>query len=341
MPSRRAVLTRPTVTDGGGHVEPTSYGRTRGVLVLLTYADDLCDEFVGDRRMIRQVIDNLLSNASKFTDQGRIDVVVEEDKSAEESGMKTTVHFRVIDTGTGILQGRKEAVIDEFVQADLGVRSLHGGSGLGLSIVRSLCRLMGGEVEIESTSKAGTTFHFWLQLGVKRSNSMDATASSSRPSIRPNLLSELHVLVAEDTRLLSKLIKRLVEKEGGKCTVTEDGQQVVDAYSRNPKCFDVILMDLIMPVLSGYEATEQIRTLEKIEDPCRHIPVIAVTAHAFERDRQRCLEAGMDEYIRKPIDRSIIVNTILRLVKRGTANGSINKTLTLCQSPRVDHLDAK
>jgi signal transduction histidine kinase/CheY-like chemotaxis protein len=291
----------------------------RGISVSLTYAEDLCDEFVGDRRMIRQVIDNLLSNASKFTYQGRIAVVVEGHRTADEKHI--IVHVRVTDTGTGIAQNRKEAVFDEFEQADLGVRSLHGGSGLGLSTVRSLCQLMGGEVEIESTSTAGTTFHFWLRLGVKMAHSMDATASP-RPSISHNSLHGLHILVAEDTRLLSKLMKRLIEKEGGECTVEEDGQRAVDVYSLHPRRFDVILMDLIMPVLTGYEATERIRALERAEAAFRHIPIIALTAHAFESDRQRCLEAGMDEYVRKPVDRSTIVTTILRLVKGGPVKQS-------------------
>jgi signal transduction histidine kinase/CheY-like chemotaxis protein len=266
----------------------------RGIQVLLTYDKDLGDEFVGDRRLIRQVINNLLSNASKFTDQGCIEVVV--NGKEDVGGHQTTVHFRVIDTGTGITESRREAVFEEFEQADLGIRSLHGGSELGLSIVRSLCRMMGGEVQIESTSSKGTTFHFWVRLGVRFTDSADMATPWS-PSIGPNSLQGLHILVAEDTRLLSKLIKRLLENEGGICTMTEDGQQAVDMYSSNPKLFDVILLDLIMPVLTGYEATEKIRALEKSElSP--HIPIIAVTAHAFERDRLKCLEAGMDEYVR-------------------------------------------
>jgi CheY-like chemotaxis protein len=287
----------------------------QAIRVECRYGKTLPDEFVGDRRKLRQIIDNLISNAYKFTNTGTISIIVAARAQDPGAGMMF-VDFWIEDTGSGIPTGREETIFDEFVQGDLGIRAVHGGSGLGLSIVRSLCRLMGGNVEIAHTSPKGSSFHFWIRLGICGGPSSDMGPPTA--TFRETPLSGLHVLVAEDTALLRKLVKRLVEKAGGACTVTEDGQQAVDTYRATPFLFDAILMDVQMPCLDGIEATRCIRELEEAGKVPGRVPIVALTAHAQDSDQQHCMSAGMDDYIRKPIDRSIIVSSILRLTAKAS-----------------------
>lgn len=282
--------------------------RPRGIKLAFQYASDLGDEFLGDRQKVRQVIVNLLSNAAKFTERGRISVTVSKGRSVPPHVQ--FVDVRVEDTGCGIPEDRLEEVFHEFVQGDLGVKTNYGGSGLGLSIVRSLCKLMGGDVEIENSTPAGTCFHFWLKL--KALSSFRKAKTVIKTCEAPNPLSGLHVLVAEDTRLLLKLIDRLLKKEGAEVTLTADGVEVLEAYQANPAAYSAILMDLQMPRMDGYEATRRIRALEADGALIGRIPIIALTAHAMDSDAERCRAVGMNDYIRKPVDRTIIVSTLLR-----------------------------
>lgn len=281
---------------------------SRSIQLRFEYEGDLDHNFLGDRRKIRQVIDNLLSNSAKFTDQGSISVLVGKGRFVPPHTQ--FVDVRVADTGCGIPENRLEDIFLEFVQVDQATRTRYGGSGLGLSIVRSLCKLMGGDVEIEHSSPEGTCFHFWLQLNCMSSFRKSETVIKTYEA--PNPLQGLHVLVAEDTRLLSKLIERMLKKEGADVTLTADGVEVVEAYHANSTTFSAILMDLQMPRMDGYEATRKIRALEAEGALPGRIPIIALTAHAMDSDEEQCRKVGMDDYLRKPSDRRIIVATLLR-----------------------------
>lgn len=280
----------------------------RGIRLSLEYGSDLMDEFLGDRRKIRQVIMNILNNSAKFTEKGLISV-----RASKGRFVPPHVQFvdvRVEDTGCGVPDNRLEDIFQEFVQGDPVVRTAQAGSGLGLSIVRSLCKLMGGNVEIENSSPAGTCFHFWLKL--KLLSSFRKAETVIQTCEEPNPLQGIHVLVAEDTRLLLKLIERLLKKEGAEVTLTADGVEVVEAYQANPLAYSAILMDLQMPRMDGYEATKRIRLLEATGQVPGRIPIIALTAHAMDSDAERCRAVGMEDYLRKPLDKSIIVSTLLR-----------------------------
>jgi signal transduction histidine kinase/ActR/RegA family two-component response regulator len=283
----------------------------RGIKASLWYEPNMVDEFLGDRRKIRQILDNLLSNSAKFTDAGHIRVSVS--KGRFVLPYTQFVDVRVEDTGCGIPENRIEEIFQEFVQGNPGIRSKYGGSGLGLSIVRSLCKLMGGDIEVESNSPSGTCFHFWLRLANVTSFRKSVTVIKTLDA--PNPLRGLHILVAEDTRLLSKLIERLLVKEGAEVTLTADGIEVVDAYRATPVAFSAILMDLQMPRMDGYDATKTIRRLEQSSVLPGRIPIIALTAHAMDSDAAMCKEVGMDDYLRKPLDRATIVATLLRRCK--------------------------
>lgn len=288
---------------------------SRGIHLKFEYGSDLGQDFLGDRRKIRQVVDNLLSNAAKFTDRGSISVIVSKGRFVPPHTQ--FVDVRVADTGCGIPDNRLEDIFLEFVQVDQAARTRYGGSGLGLSIVRSLCKLMGGDVEIEHSSPEGTCFHFWLQLNSLASFRKSETVIKTYEA--PSPLLGLHVLVAEDTRLLCKLIERLLQKEGASVTLTADGVEVVETYQANPTTFSAILMDLQMPRMDGYEATRKIRALEAEGALPGKIPIIALTAHAMDSDEEQCRKVGMDDYIRKPIDKQTIISTLLRKT-RGVAN---------------------
>jgi signal transduction histidine kinase len=193
----------------------------RGVRTWLQYGDGLSDAVIGDRRKLRQVVDNLLSNAAKFTESGQIGVVA---RRGAEGPDDSRVEISVCDTGHGIPSGMEEDVFCEFVQGD-NVRVVHGGTGLGVSIVRSLCRLMGGDIEVADSGPRGTTFKFWVRLVL--AGSFRAQDVVVRAIDAPVPLKGLHVLVAEDTRLISRLIERLLTKEGAEATMTADGLELL------------------------------------------------------------------------------------------------------------------
>ncbi|GAQ90534.1 hypothetical protein KFL_006520100 [Klebsormidium nitens] len=249
----------------------------------LRYGDGLAEDVIGDRRKLRQVLDNLLSNAVKFTRSGEIGISARRTSDAPDGSSR--VEISVSDTGCGIPHGMEEAMFREFVQAE-NVREVHGGTGLGLSIVRSLCRLMGGDVEVASTGPEGTTFRFWIRLRLAASFRAQDSIVSTLESQNP--LKGLRILVAKDTRLISKLIERLLTKEGAEPTMTADGIELMDAYVAAPDEYSAILMDLQMPRLNGYDATRRIRAMEAAGSLPGKIPIIALTAHAMDSDAAEC-----------------------------------------------------
>lgn len=280
----------------------------RGIQLSLEYGSDLVEEFLGDRRKLRQVIDNLLNNAAKFTDSGSIRIRVSKGRFVPPHVQ--FVDVRVEDTGCGIPEDKMEDIFHEFVQGSQAVKTLLGGSGLGLSIVRSLCKLMGGDVEIESSSPSGTCFHYWVKLKTVTSFRKAETVIQTYEA--PNSLAGMHILVAEDTRLLAKLIERMLTKQGAEVTLAADGVEVVEAYEANPVRYSAILMDLQMPRMDGYDATRKIRALEAGGGVPGSVPIIALTAHAMDSDAEKCKQVGMNDYLRKPLDVKIIVATLLR-----------------------------
>lgn len=295
----------------------------QGVITSLKYGEHIPTEFVGDRRVLRQILDNLLSNAAKFTDCGRIEIEVSPRPSRRED--QYTVEILVRDTGIGIPLDRQEAIFEEFVQADEHIKHIYGGSGLGLSIVRSLCRLMGGDIAIETSSNRGTCFKFWLELGIPSASIRRSAIVSETMRNEEAPLQGIHVLVAEDTRLISKIIEKSLTKEGARATMSEDGKAALDIYCERPFDYHIILMDLQMPRMDGYEATKQIRQLESEGALPGQIPIVALTAHAMENDATKCREVGMQDYVRKPWDRKTMLSTILRLArsKRLSRSGSV------------------
>jgi len=216
------------------------------------------------------------------------------------------LHCSVRDTGVGIAAEKLEAIFAPFEQADSSTTRRYGGTGLGLTIARQLVAMMRGELWVESTVDSGSTFHFTTRLGRGRGGAADRPTYASVPAPhRP-----LRVLLAEDNIVNQRLAVRLLEKAGHRVVIAENGLAACAAAAANT--FDLVLMDVQMPDVDGFEATARIRAREQLAGG--HVPIVAMTAHAMSGDRERCLAAGMDEYVSKPVRAESLFRVIDRLV---------------------------
>jgi PAS domain S-box-containing protein len=258
---------------------------------------DVPETLVGDPGVLRQIVVNLVGNAIKFTEHGEVNVRVE--RESEEEG-RACLHFRVEDTGIGIPAESQIGIFDAFAQADSSTTRRYGGTGLGLTISRRLVEMMDGRIWLESTLGKGTAFDFTAWLGKAGQTKPRAVDPLSPPGIHlplPERRTGFHILLAEDNRVNQMLAVRLLEKRGHHVQVAGDGREALEKLKTAD--FDLVLMDVQMPVMGGFEATAAAREMEK--GTGRHIPIVALTAHAVTGDRERCLAAGMDGYVAKPI----------------------------------------
>lgn len=271
-----------------------SQAANKGVALRRALSSDVPPRLVGDPQRLRQVLTNLVGNALKFTEKGEIRIEVSRAESSGQTG-PVGLRFAVVDTGIGIAEADLERIFEAFTQADGSATRRFGGTGLGLAISSQLVRLMGGRLEVESVVGQGSRFSFVLAFCIADAES----PSTVRPSFAPARTANrpLAVLLAEDGPVNQLLVKRLLEKAGHTVTVVDTGAKAVEALARAD--YDVVLMDIQMPGMDGLEATISIRSREA--DGRRRVPVIALTAHAMEGDRERCLAAGMDGYLSKPI----------------------------------------
>ncbi|HMD84157.1 MAG TPA: ATP-binding protein [Terriglobia bacterium] len=262
-----------------GHVEPS---------VPLTV--------LGDPGRLRQILLNLTGNAIKFTERGK--VIVRLDREPAD-GVFVVLHFNVKDSGIGIPAEKQTAIFDAFTQVDGSAARSYGGTGLGLTISKCLVEMMGGRIWVESAPGQGSTFHFTIRLKAGKTVQPSPGASADRkgPSAPMGEKRKLRVMLVEDNAVNQTLAVRLLEKHGHQVTAVGDGRKALATLGQNK--FDLVLMDVQMPVMDGFEATAAIR--EKEQFAGGHLPIIAMTAHAMMGDRQRCLSAGMDGYVSKPI----------------------------------------
>jgi two-component system, sensor histidine kinase and response regulator len=297
------------------------------------------DRLLGDAARLRQVLVNLVGNAIKFTARGKVLVAVDLDAntSAEDSvGLRFRVelHFTVTDTGIGIPADRQEAIFAPFTQADGSMTRLYGGTGLGLAISSQLVGLMGGRIWVESEVGRGSTFHFTAQLARSPSESATAVASlGSTPRIREPVpappVRPLCILVAEDNPFNQRVASLMLAKMGHEATIAVNGREAVVAAAGHS--FDLVLMDLQMPEMDGFQATAAIRSAEA--ETGRHIPIIALTAHALKEDRDRCLAAGMDGYVTKPIEQDKLGQAIEDCVLLARETGPAQSPEVTSESP--------
>ena len=263
----------------------------------------------GDPHRLRQMVSNLVGNAIKFTERGRIDIAGHE---VNRSDGMAVLEFSVKDTGVGVALDKQQQLFQAFRQADSSTTREFGGSGLGLSITRRLAQLMGGEAGLVSEAGSGSTFWFRVRLEILDSS---LEAYHSRPlSLDEDYAKAMSrqltgkILVVDDNAANQTVIKAILSKLGLQCEVVDDGKKAVARVKETP-ALDLVLMDCQMPVMDGFEATRQIRQWE-LEAQRPHLPIVALTAGAFEKDRQRCIESGMDDFLAKPVDIHRIIEVL-------------------------------
>ncbi|MEB1805879.1 MAG: response regulator [Bacillaceae bacterium] len=316
----------------------TAEAAKKGIKLILDMDEGVPEYIQSDEKRLRQVLNNLVGNALKFTEEGS--VVIHVVRSTEING-KAELLFVVEDTGIGIEAQMQEEIFKPFIQVDGSSTRKYGGTGLGLTISRKLVEEMGGEISFTSNLGKGSSFWFYIDAEVDSSPDQDELPSNTliykpfrsigentellkdvnafeqdqhkkraRFNEEANLSQDLkRILVAEDNEVNLNLIKKILEKYGYAVTVVRNGEDAVQMM--RTQTFDLVLMDVQMPVLDGLRATAQIRTWEK--ESQSYTPIIALTAHALQGDRERCVSAGMDSYVSKPLNIKKLIEEIKRL----------------------------
>jgi len=276
----------------------------------------------GDPHRLRQVLLNILGNSAKFTKKGKIRTVVTLEKKEEK---QIFLHFELQDTGIGIPPDKVETIFELFTQADSSTTRKYGGTGLGLSIARKLSQKAGGNCWAESEPGKGSIFHVtsWFKMAAEKVLSKKNDKTLKRNIIIDNLKS-VKILLAEDNPVNQLLAKKLLGKMGYQVDVAANGKIAVDKYAkvleRNDLVYDIIFMDMQMPEMDGIAATKTIREKEKSltsDNNNLHIPIIAMTANVLKEHRKMCFEAGMDDFVAKPIGKDLVNNIIQKWVGQG------------------------
>ncbi len=320
----------------------TLAARQKGLELSWETAPGMPEKLIGDPARLRQILLNLVGNAVKFTDSGRVTVRAEVESLTDHDGL---LRFSVSDTGIGIPAEKRELIFEAFRQADGSTTRKYGGTGLGLAICSRLAALMGGRMWVEGEVGQGSRFYFTARFGLGSAN---AEAPAVEPE-RQEFSSEtngagkrkLRILLAEDHPVNQQLAARLLEKHGHAVTIVANGRAALAAL--DTQSFDLILMDVQMPEMDGLEATGLIRAREKAAG--RRMPILAMTAHAMKSDRERCLAAGMDGYVSKPVRPAELLEAIHTLVEpalspchveRSEASAFRDRANTADSSPRND-----
>ena len=264
---------------------------------------------IGSPGHVKRVLMNILSNAVKYNKENGYVYISCREIPSEQTAM-TTLEFVCRDTGIGMTEAFQKRIFEPFAQEHAGSRTKFAGTGLGMPITKKLVEKMGGTISFESKEGTGTTFVIRIPFRID-TDRKDRTETEEKTETS---IQGLHVLLTEDNELNMEIAEFVLRNEGTVVTKAWNGQEAVDIFRKSsPGEFDVILMDIMMPVMNGYEATKMIRSLDR--EDAKVIPIIAMTANAFIEDRMRAKEAGMDEHIAKPVDRKLLVKVINELVK--------------------------
>ena len=266
-------------------------------------------DFIGSPGYVKRVMMNILSNAVKYNkENGQIYVSCVEIPS--EQPEMTTMEFVCRDTGIGMAEEFQKHIFEPFAQEHTGSRTKFVGTGLGMAISKKLVEEMGGTITFESKKGVGTTFVIRVPFKID----LDADKREESKDVSEKSIKGMHVLLAEDNELNMEIAEFLLQNEGAEVTKAWNGQEIVELFRKSESGeFDVILMDIMMPIINGYEAAKRIRSLDR--EDAKKIPIIAMTANAFTEDRIRAKEAGMDEHVAKPIDVELLIKVIHKLVK--------------------------
>jgi PAS domain S-box-containing protein len=288
-------------------IKPLSVrAREKGIAFGSAIAPGVPPRLLGDPVRLKQILTNVVGNAVKFTEEGSVSV----DVSVTRQDDRPLLHLRVVDTGIGIPPEKLRAIFEPFRQVDGSMTRRFGGTGLGLAIASTLAELMGGGISVDSVPGRGSAFDIAIPAiaapaGVPTESAVSAgIAAAARRAVAPDRVAR--ILVAEDNIVNQRVAAALLTKRGHSVTVVNNGREAIDALGREQ--FDLVLMDVQMPEMDGFEATAAIRALER--DTGRRIRIVAMTAHAMTGDRERCLAAGMDDYLSKPIDQRSLYEVV-------------------------------
>ena len=282
---------------------------------ILTTKKNIRHEWVnGDQLHLMQIFNNLLSNAVKYTQEGgEIQFLVEECET--NSSVYAKYRFLVRDNGIGMSADFKDKIFDAFTRAENSVTNKIQGTGLGMAITRNLVEAMGGTIDVESELGQGSCFEVLIELRIAEDRTVALAAQEDTDEQDGNILQGMRFLCAEDNELNAEILTELLKIEGAECTICENGEEILKAFEQSaPGDYDMILMDVQMPVMNGYEATKAIR--RSSHELAKTIPIIAMTANAFSEDIQHSLAAGMNAHVSKPVEMKVLEKTI-RSIKSG------------------------
>ena len=268
----------------------------------------------GDQVHLMQIFSNLLSNAIKYTQEGgKIQFLVEECET--KSSVYAKYRFLVSDNGMGMSADFKDTIFDAFTRAESSLTNKIQGTGLGMAITRNLVEAMGGTIDVESELGQGSCFEVLMDLKIAEDRTVALAAQEETDEQDGNILQGMRFLCAEDNELNAEILTELLKIEGAECTICENGEEILKAFEQSaPGDYDMILMDVQMPVMNGYEATKAIR--RSSHELAKTIPIIAMTANAFSEDIQHSLAAGMNAHVSKPVEMKVLEKTI-RSIKSG------------------------
>lgn len=282
------------------------HSKVKGLKIEYSIDEDVPQSLLGDPTRLKQLLLNFGGNAVKFTENGSVSILV---SLFEKNDTEYLVKFSVKDTGLGISDENLEGIFDPFKQADASTTRKFGGTGLGLAICRQLAELMQGSVGVESELGQGSTFWFKVPLK-KQAHEISENGTPENFSGDPavHTLKDMKILVAEDDKMSQLVVLKFLETEGVSVDVVDTGMEAIKALERTT--YGAVLMDVQMPDMGGFEATEEIRRLEKKTG--KHIPIIMLTASAMAEDREKSNEAGADDFITKPIDKAKLLKTLFK-----------------------------
>ena len=268
----------------------------------------------GDQVHLMQIFSNLVSNAVKYTQEGgKIQFLVEECET--KSSVYAKYRFLVSDNGMGMSADFKDTIFDAFTRAESSMTNKIQGTGLGMAITKNLVEAMGGTIDVESELGQGSCFEVLIDLRIAEDRFVSSAEQAEKDEPAGNVLKGMRFLCAEDNELNAEILMELLKIEGAECTICENGKRVLEAFEQSaPGDYDMILMDVQMPVMNGYEATKAIR--RSSHELAKTIPIIAMTANAFSEDIQHSLAAGMNAHVSKPVEMQVLEKTI-RSIKSG------------------------
>ncbi len=276
----------------------------KGLPIKINMDEDVPRYLLGDPVRVKQILINLINNAIKFTEEGEINVSVE-----NQGVTQKTAHllFKVSDTGIGISEEGKKRLFQSFSQVDKSTTRKFGGTGLGLAISKNLCEMMGGEIGVESEEGVGSTFWFTLKLEITDKETFDLSHKQENINLmKEKVKMKLNILLAEDNPINQKVAVVNLNNMGHEVDVAKNGKEAVEKFLQNK--YDLVFMDIQMPEMDGIEATKKIREIENERKVSRKIPIIAMTANTMEGDREKYLQAGMNDYVSKPFKQNELVS---------------------------------